>query len=123
MVLEQKFHFKNWVEFELNGYQDKLVNLPDYRRCTMVIIKGNFQNNFGAIMKKVEIPISHLSKEHIDKLKEVPLFQEIRAYESMIEDKTNLSPISPIPVDLAVTWFNGVYQGMQYISTRKEFTI
>ncbi|WP_066256791.1 hypothetical protein [Neobacillus drentensis] len=115
--------FKNWVELELNGYQDKLEDLPDYRRCTTVIIKGNFSGSFGTMVNNAEIPISHLPKEHRDKLREVPLSQGIRAYESIVEDKTNLSLSAPIPVDLAVPWFSGVYQDMQCISARKEFPI
>ncbi|MDK8643799.1 hypothetical protein [Niallia taxi] len=112
--------FKNWVELELNGYQDKLEDLPDYRRCTTVIIKGNF-SGLGTMMNNAEIPISHLSTVHINKLQEIPLSQGIRAYESIVENKKKLTLSLPIPVDLAVTWFSGVYQDMQCISARKEF--
>lgn len=112
--------FKNWVESELNGYQDKLDKLPDYRRCSSVIIKGSFSGVTG-IANNVEIPISHLSKDKIERFREVSLFQGIKAYESIIEDKSNGTVSQHIPVDIAMSFFSGVYQGMQCISARMEF--
>ncbi|MGE1103385.1 hypothetical protein [Peribacillus simplex] len=119
--------FKKWVDNELNGYQDKIVELPDYRKCSPVIVKGNFSDGYGGLVKNLEIPISHLPADIKQGFKHIPLSQGIKAYENIIDDHNKMESSSrltiPIPVDIAIPFFSDVYLGMQCLSAWKEFPI
>jgi hypothetical protein len=85
--------------------------------------KRTFAGSFGRMVNNAEIPISHLSKKQRDELRQIPLVQGIKAYESIVEDKQISTLSVSIPVDIAVRWFSGVYQDMQCLSARKDLPL
>jgi hypothetical protein len=74
--------FKDWVEHELNGYDDQ-SSLPEYREISTHSL-GNFINS-GWKMTDVPIPTNNIPRELRETVNEVHLVQGIKQLESHLD--------------------------------------
>jgi hypothetical protein len=79
----QDSDFKNWVDFELDGYYGHTEQLPEYRTFQTASF-GTFRN-MAWMQKNVPIPIEMLPGDIQQYVAIVRMFQGVRELESMIE--------------------------------------
>lgn len=91
--LENK-EFKDWLEFELNGYPQANNSLPIYRHIPCNSL-GNFVGPFGRELKNIVIPKSVLPEEMRIYASHLFLTEPISSFE------TNLNESDP---DMGIAW-------------------
>lgn len=79
----QNTDFKNWVDFELDGYYGHADQLPEYRAFQTASF-GTFRN-MAWMQKNVPIPMEMLPEDIQEYVATVRMFQGVRELESMIE--------------------------------------
>ena len=77
--------FKQWVEYELNGYPSKDV-LPKYR-ILRVHSCGHFAGPFGSGLKNAPIPLMNIPESFRDYVEHSYLLAPISAYVALIQKK------------------------------------
>ena len=92
---------KNWVEQELNGYNDS-ADIPSYRTANL-FSKGNFSGPFNAWIPSRPLPLATLDKKHRDLLAPTHFTQPIAAYETTKKDNEGSFVIN-WPPDLIVRY-------------------
>ena len=114
--------FKDWVENELNGYNDN-DSLPEYRKVSTVA-NGNFINTSWH-SKGVPIPLHNIPSEFHHHFNEIRLFQGVKELESLIDtiDKSNEDSLqSPVPAELLPLLSETIYQYMHCIGAWRVLT-
>ena len=109
--------FKNWVEYELNGY-DSIEALPPYR-ILKVNSFGNFTGPFGSGGRNVPIPISCAPKNLRERLRHCYLTQPISGVMALIDGDKNDNPIEQWPADIVAHMAGKIYSEMNCISAWK----
>jgi len=113
--------FKQWVEYELNGYTAK-EDVPDYR-ILRVDSYGHFAGIAGSGMNNAPIPpsvIKGLSKEWKDFITTHYFMDSISYYTSLMKGQSGDEPLKvPWPADLIAYVGNNVYQYMNCVSAWK----
>mgnify|MGYP001221516710 CR=1 FL=1 len=108
--------FKEWIDFELNGYQDK-HNLPTYR-----IIKtksyGDFCGLFGSGGKNLPIPPACIPEEFREYITTLYLMAPVSSYSELLS-----SPDGNFrehwPEDLVVYYGQNIYENMNCVNAWK----
>jgi len=83
--------FKDWIEHELNGY-DNVDSLPKYRRIS-THSTGDFLNP-GWKMKGVPIPPNNIPREIREFINEVNMKQGIKELEALLDTLKGTRPTS-----------------------------
>lgn len=113
--------FKQWVENELNGYDDS-ENLPDYRILT-VTSQGNFISPTGEKLTNIDISMENLPEHLRGGLGHLFLHQSANAMQTLLEndeDNTAREIWSPA----IVTSLGGdIYQGFVCLQAWKVIPI
>jgi hypothetical protein len=110
--------FKQWVENELNGYEN-INSLPDYRRIR-VHSKGHFSGPFQSGLRNADIPMSCIPKEFVERLSYSYLTQPIAALESLIKDNKDKSSFQePWNPDLVAHVGCNIYENMSCLEAWK----
>jgi hypothetical protein len=105
--------FKNWVQWELDGYRDG-VDLPDYRsfHCHCV---GHFSGAFNSGLRNAPIPESRIPMDFRASLSNVSIRFGVGPLKSLIHDAADDNLEHPWPADAAVVFGQRIYQDMQLI--------
>lgn len=114
--------FKDWVEHELNGYEDK-DSLPEYRKIS-THSQGNFINSAWK-MDDAPIPPNNIPRELRDLINEVHMPQGIKELESHLEtiDNSKGDKLSvPWPANFLSILNERVYANMYCISAWRVIT-
>jgi len=82
--------FKDWIEHELNGYQDA-DSLPDYRKLS-THSNGNFLNSAWK-MTDAPIPTNNIPREIREIINEVNMHQGVKELEALFKTyRINIKP-------------------------------
>lgn len=76
--------FKNWVDFELNGYPD-IESLPDYR-VLKVNSKGHFSGPFQSELRNADIPLMCIPEKFRDVMSHSYMTQPAIAIEALAKE-------------------------------------
>lgn len=109
--------FKQWVDLELNGYDDP-TSLPEYRKLQVESV-GHFSGAFGSSMRNAPIPPSCLPKELQDKVRYSYMMQPISAYTSLVDKAKRSNAQENWPADLVAYVGQGIYQNMNCMAAWK----
>jgi len=114
--------FKNWIEHELNGYENKQA-LPEYRKVP-THSNGNFLNSAWK-MDGVPIPPDNIPREFREFASEVHMLQGIKELEALLEtlDNAKTDTLSqPWPANLLRLLNERVYANMFCVGAWKVIT-
>lgn len=114
--------FKNWVEYELNGYNKEGSELPTYRILT-VNSKGHFSGPFGSGLRNADIPLMSLPDEMREVLGHSHLREPVAAMEALVEKAERgiaQEPWNPNIVAMLAPLF---YQNMHCVQAWKVIPI
>lgn len=114
--------FKDWVENELNGYNNSDL-VPEYRKIS-TIAQGNFINMRWQ-STGVPIPLHNIPSEYHHYFNEITLFQGVKELESLIEtiDKSDEDSLqSPIPAEFLPLLSETIYQYMHCVGAWRVLT-
>ena len=75
--------FKEWVDWELNGYQDE-AKLPEYRKLK-VNSKGHFSGAYGTGLKNADIPMLCVPENIRNSLQYACFYQSVASLESLAQ--------------------------------------
>ncbi|MGB3510746.1 MAG: hypothetical protein WBA93_16235 [Microcoleaceae cyanobacterium] len=81
--------FKEWIEQELNGYEDE-KQVPDYRILNNLECQGNFFGSFGSGWKNCQIPLELLPEYFRKLVSTKDILQSVSALETVVS-QTNES--------------------------------
>src|SRR3990170_258590 len=101
--------FKQWVEFELNGYKT-IKDLPDYRILS-VHSKGHFSGPFWSGLRNADIPISCLPEKFQESFRHSYLMDPISAYVALINKSKGSALQEPWPPDFVASVADRFYTG------------
>lgn len=114
----KNIEFKEWVNHELDGYDEKdFEKIPDYRKGSTHSL-GNFAGPFGSSMRNMPIPTFNLPKGYQSLAQNFVLFQGTRVLESLLESKEPTFRIN-WPPDAAAVIGNEIYDGWFCVSAWK----
>ncbi|HVU37447.1 MAG TPA: hypothetical protein VHC95_03875 [Opitutales bacterium] len=105
--------FKNWVQWELDGYPDD-VDLPDYREFHGQCY-GHFSGPFGSGIKNAQIPESCIPNTIKDILTMRKFRGGIGSLAYLVNGHSENSLRSPWPADAYPLFHNRVYERMVLI--------
>ena len=109
-------NFKNWVDQELNGYNN-IDNLPDYRILS-VDSKGYFSG--GSLrVNNANIPLIFIPEQFRESLSNAYCVQPISEYESLLKSSKSENFQEQWPSELVVAYGNRIYQNQTCISAWK----
>lgn len=108
---------KEWVDNELNGYQDA-SNLPPYRRLDVQSF-GDFSGFAGRGLRNAPIPPSTIPEALRTRVTESKLMQPISAYSALLTSSTPTNPQEYWSADLVAYVGQDIYQNMNCISAWK----
>ena len=109
-------NFKNWVDQELNGYNN-IDNLPDYRILS-VDSKGYFSGGSHRV-NNANIPLIFIPEQFRELLSNAYCVQPISEYESLLKSSKSENFQEPWPSELVVAYGNRIYQNKTCISAWK----
>jgi hypothetical protein len=109
--------FKKWVNNELNGYQDNMRDIPDYRRLYTQSF-GFFAGPFGGSLKNAPIPSLSLPEKFREFSTKLVFTTGVRVLETYLEDERADLNVH-WPADLIAIISDKVYQGYNCISAWK----
>ncbi|OGW18655.1 MAG: hypothetical protein A3G93_07215 [Nitrospinae bacterium RIFCSPLOWO2_12_FULL_45_22] len=113
--------FKQWVEFELNGYKT-IKDLPDYRILS-VHSKGHFSGPFWSGLRNADIPISCLPEKFQESFRHSYLMDPISAYVALINKSKGSALQEPWPPDFVASVADRFYTGMNCVAAWKVIAI
>jgi hypothetical protein len=108
--------FKEWVDFELNGYPSK-EQLPIYRILNTKSF-GTFCGSFGSGANNAPIPPSCLPKEFREYVTTSYLAAPISSYVELLSNPDG-NPVEQWPADLIAHFGQNIYQNMNCVSAWK----
>jgi len=108
--------FKEWIDYELNGYQTK-DQLPKYRILHTKSF-GVFCGPFGSGASNAPIPPLCLPKEFREYVTTSYLVAPISSYVELLSNPGN-NPIEQWPADLIAHYGQNIYENMNCISAWK----
>lgn len=108
--------FKEWIDFELNGYPSK-DKLPSYRILNTISF-GDFCGPFGSGARNLPIPPSCLPKEFREYITTSYLTAPISSYTELLSAQGK-NPIEQWPADLIANFGQNIYQNQNCISAWK----
>lgn len=114
--------FKDWIEHELNGYENKQA-LPEYRKI-QTHSNGNFLNSAWKV-SDAPIPPNNIPAEFREFATEVNMFQGIKELEALLEtlDNAKTDTLSePWPANLLPLLNERVYANMLCMGAWKVIT-
>ena len=107
--------FKQWIDWELNGYVECQDNLPKYRIFEGLGCRGDFFGSFGSRLKNSPIPLMSLPDKFRDGISTKYIFQSVSALASIVKqaDQSNTSMLrSPWPADAVALFGSGIFENM-----------
>jgi len=110
---------KQWANQELNGYEQPVTNLPEYRHADG-IAKGHFMGPRGAQLKNYPIPPAALEENHRMWAQEVFLFQGVSAFEDIFKESDSTTVTFPWPGDLVLYYQDKFLDYYALVSARLE---
>ena len=113
--------FKNWVEYELNGYAEN-DDIPKYRIMT-VMCKGHFVGPFGSSLNNVEIPSRSIPEDFREGLFTSYLILPISAIESLIDSSNNGTIAECWSADITAVVGAEIYQEMNCLQAWKVIPV
>ncbi|MBA5248974.1 MAG: hypothetical protein FE834_05495 [Gammaproteobacteria bacterium] len=113
--------FKNWVEYELNGYAEN-DDIPKYRIMT-VMCKGHFVGPFGSSLNNVEIPSRSIPEDFREGLFTSYLILPISAIESLIDSSNNGTIAECWSTDITAVVGAEIYQEMNCLQAWKVIPV
>ena len=112
--------FKNWVEYELNGYPKNLDELPEYRIFNNVTSKGHFSGAFGSGLRNADIPSNCFHKDFRKDLTMVTLTVPIAEIESLVMgSKKGKMLEQPWGANFVAMFSNKIYKHMVCVQAWK----
>lgn len=112
--------FKNWVEYELNGYPKNLDELPEYRIFNNVTSKGHFSGAFGSGLRNADIPSNCFHKDFRKDLTMVTLTVPIAEIESLVMgSKKGKMLEQPWDANFVAMFSNKIYKHMVCVQAWK----
>lgn len=112
--------FKQWVDFELNGYPPSAA-LPDYRILPAPAI-GDFEGAYGSWLRNIGIPPSSLPNEYRQYAERVLLRQPISFCAAMAQTDPSGSVNAPWPADLLVIVGRKIVSDMQLMGASQPIS-
>jgi len=109
-------NFKNWVDQELNGYNNS-DNLPDYRILS-VDSKGNF-SGASRIVKNADIPLLCIPEQLRETFSTAYCPDPISAYESLLKSSEGDSFQQKWPPDFVALYGKEIIQNMTCMTAWK----
>ncbi len=109
-------NFKNWVDQELNGYNN-IDNLPDYRILS-VYSKGDF-SGASRIVKNVDIPLLCIPEQLRETFSKSYCAEPISAYESILKSSKGGNFYEQWEPDFLALYGNNIIQDMSCMTARK----
>lgn len=113
--------FKNWVEYELNGYAEN-DDIPKYRIMT-VMCKGHFVGPFGSSLNNVEIPSRSIPEDFREGLFTSYLILPISAIKSLIDSSNNGTIAECWSADITAVVGAEIYQEMNCLQAWKVIPV
>jgi len=113
--------FKNWVEYELNGYPNTDL-LPSYRQFK-VTSKGNFVGSFNRMIKNADILMYRIPSELRIPLESHKMISPIAELESLVRNSDGSLAQVPWSSTIAVHLCNDMYDDMQCLQAWKIIPI
>jgi hypothetical protein len=110
-------NFKNWVDQELNGYNN-IDNLPDYRILS-VDSKGYF-SGASRIVKNADIPPLCIPEQLRETFSNAYCAEPISAYESLLKSSEGDSFQQKWPLDFVALYGKEIIQNMTCMTAWKE---
>jgi hypothetical protein len=103
--------FKNWVEYELNGYPKDIIDiLPDYRILNNVNSKGHFSGAFGSELRNADMPTFNLPEVLQESLSEANFYSPIATLENLASSDSSVLTQDWKPIIIAHYGAN-MYEG------------
>lgn len=102
--------FKNWVEYELNGYPKDLEELPEYRVLNNVNSKGHFSGAFGSGLRNADVPTYNLPKDLQESLSKANFYSPIATLENLANGDSSVVTQDWKPLVVA-HYGDGMYDG------------
>ncbi|WP_218080462.1 AbiTii domain-containing protein [Anthocerotibacter panamensis] len=109
--------FRNWVDRELNGYDDRDA-LPDYRKLRVESV-GHFSGAFNSGLRNAPIPPVCLPAELRESIGYSYLMQPISAYTSLVDKQERSNAQENWPADLVALVGRDIYQHMNCMAAWK----
>lgn len=101
--------FKQWVQYELDGYYGDTVVLPSYRK-TEGSCFGHFSGPFGSGLRNAPIPDACIPKEFREQLTTVELRQGVASLQQLVDGATDGNLHLPWPANAALLFGTKIYQ-------------
>ncbi|WP_445345930.1 AbiTii domain-containing protein [Acinetobacter bohemicus] len=101
--------FKNWVEYELNGYPKDLDELPEYRILNNVNSKGHFSGAFGSGLRNADVPTYNLPKDLQENLSKANFYSPIATLENLASSQSSILTQDWKPIVIA-HYGDGMYE-------------
>ncbi|WP_151839412.1 AbiTii domain-containing protein [Acinetobacter junii] len=102
--------FKNWVEYELNGYPKDIDILPDYRILNNVNSKGHFSGAFGSGLRNADMPTFNLPDVLQESLSKANFYSPIATLEDLASSDSSVLTQDWKPIIIANYGAN-MYEG------------
>lgn len=103
--------FKNWVEYELNGYPKDITDiLPDYRILNNVNSKGHFSGPFGSGLRNADMPTFNLPEVLQESLSKANFYSPIATLENLASSDSSVLTQDWKPIIIAHYGAN-MYEG------------
>ena len=102
--------FKNWVEYELNGYPKDIDILPDYRILNNVNSKGHFSGAFGSGLRNADMPTFNLPEVLQESLSKANFYSPIATLEDLASSDSSVLTQDWKPIIIANYGAN-MYEG------------
>lgn len=109
--------FKEWVDHELNGYNNR-KDLPKYR-ILQTQSCGHFSGPYGREIKNAPIPPSCLPDKFREFATTSYLMSPISSYASLINTKDRINARENWPADIVAHFGQNIYEGMNCLSAWK----
>lgn len=108
---------KDWVEQELNGYNDR-NNVPRYRRY-QAVNKGCFIDSHGAQINNILIPLSNLPDKVREVYKDIVFKESIATLENFVRSTSETPIVVEWSADALRLLYDKVYVDFNCISARQ----
>ena len=103
--------FKNWVEYELNGYPKDIIDiLPDYRILNNVNSKGHFSGAFGSGLRNADMPTFNLPDVLQESLSKANFYSPIATLENLASSDISVLTQDWKPIIIA-HYGDNMYEG------------
>lgn len=103
--------FKNWVEYELNGYPKDIIDiLPDYRILNNVNSKGHFSGAFGSGLRNADMPTFNLPEVLQESLSKANFYSPIATLENLASSDISVLTQDWKPIIIA-HYGDNMYEG------------